>query len=106
MATKRDENSRRYKLKTERAKIKLQEINDEFLLTAPAAELWTLTRDQAAARIDKLPAQLLEAVRDRRRSPGEAQVELQSVIYTTLTEIATGALVDRAVKQFKKKARR
>lgn len=100
--SKKNENIRKYLLKGERAKIKLQEINDEFLLTAPGAELWQLTRDRAAARLDKLPAQLLAAVQDRRSSPGEVQAALQATVYQVLTHIASGVPVDRAVRKYRK----
>lgn len=103
MATsKRDENSRRYKLKMERALIKLTEIQSDYLPTGPAAELWKLTRDQALALLDKLPGELQRAVKDHRSSPGEAQSVLQATVYLVLTEIASPALVDKAVKQFKR----
>ncbi|MBN1497629.1 MAG: hypothetical protein JXA07_12710 [Spirochaetes bacterium] len=100
--SKKNENVRKYLLKIDRAKIKLQEINDEFLLTAPGAELWQLTRDQIAARLDRLPGELLAAVKDHRSSPGEAQAELQRVVYAALSEIAAGVCVDRADRQFRK----
>lgn len=102
MTTKKNENSRRYKLKTDRARIKLDEIKNEFLPTDQSAAVWKAVQGAALARIDHLPDELMKAVKDHRSTPGETQAELQRVVYDTLTEIASPALVDRAVKQFKR----
>lgn len=99
---KKSENVRRYKLKTDRAKIKLNEITADYLPTDQSSAVWKAVQGAALARIDRLPDELMKAAQDHRSSPGEAQAELQRVVYATLTEIASRALVDMAVKQFKR----
>jgi hypothetical protein len=85
--SKKDENARRFKLKTERAKIRLDQIAAETLPTIPAAAGWGAVLSATLARLDKLPRELLSAVSDRRH-PGPVQDHLQRVVYGALTEIS------------------
>ncbi|MBN2161022.1 MAG: hypothetical protein JW807_16645 [Spirochaetes bacterium] len=99
MTTKKNENARHHKLKAARAKIKLDEIQAEHVLTAKASESWQTVRASIMARLDDLPDELLHAVKDRRSSPGVVQEALQAVVYRCLNDLADPALVDRALKK-------
>lgn len=96
MITKRGENVRRFKLKTDRCKIKIDEIGTEFLPTDQSAAVFESIRRAALARLDALPGELLAAVQDRRTSPGVAQEALQATVYKCLSDIADPEFVTHA----------
>jgi hypothetical protein len=102
--SKKDENARRFKLKTERAKIRLDQIAAETLPTGPAAAAWSATVKLTLARLDKLPRELLEAVPDRLH-PGPVEERLRRAVYRCLTEISRPEFVARALKPLIKKGR-
>lgn len=96
MSTAKEERVRHYQLKADRTQHRIEQIGDEYLPTLAASSSWQLFIGAARGRLERLKAELLQSVQDR-RTPGVIQSTLQRTIYACLTELSRPEFVYRTL---------